>query len=106
MQVDMELERSLSGNEVERKVTQRRNYDAATLPGMHKVYLQCLKLSFFLPDRGSMMQVDMELERSLSGNEVEREVIQRCNYDAATFPGMYKVYFAMSESGFHQMEEG
>ena len=28
-----------------------------------------------------MMQVDMELESSLSGDEVELEVMQRCNYD-------------------------
>ena len=39
-----------------------------------------------------MVQVDIDLERSLSGNEVESEVTQRCNYDAATLPGMYKVY--------------
>ena len=39
-----------------------------------------------------MMQVDMELESSLSGDEVELEVMQRCNYDTATLPGMYKIY--------------
>ena len=53
------------------------------------------------------MQIDMELESSLSGDEVKLEVMQRCNYDTAILPGMYQVLFAMSELIFFcQMEEG
>ena len=29
---------------------------------------------------------------TITGHEVKREVTQRCNYDATTLPGMYKVY--------------
>lgn len=93
MQVDMELESSLSGDEVELEVTQRCNYDTATLPGMYQVLFAMPEL-IFMPDGGRLVQVDMEVERTLSG--LEETIAMQSSSSLA-------IYIAQGESQFQDL---